>query len=381
MTKTSFITPLIFNNLKQKNRNSLLILSFILLLACTLYFFEVNPQVWILLITILVFLRNIKKNRQKSTKSSVIFFATENGKSKSFAYQLFEKLETVLSTEIHEIHSGIDGDPEWLFKKYGSADSLCIFIFPTHSEGKPPQSLSLFYHLVDELANDFRYDKTTLKGVNYAVFGLGNSAYKDNFNVVGKQIDSWLDVLGAKRFLPVCLGDEDESSSKHGSIEQDFEFWCNSLIETIASWQENIPLKIDYLKTQEDISEEEDEKEEENDGIMDLEDLGKVLSKQKDQEDGRIKEMITPSLRQALTKQGYKLIGTHSGVKMCRWTKAMLRGRGGCYKHTFYGIESHRCMEATPSLACANKCVFCWRHHTNPVGTEWRWKMDGPGYM
>ena len=28
----------------------------------------------------------------------------------------------------------------------------------------------------------------------------------------------------------------------------------------------------------------------------------------------------------------------------------MLRGRGGCYKHTFYGIESHRCMETTPSL-------------------------------
>ena len=55
----------------------------------------------------------------------------------------------------------------------------------------------------------------------------------------------------------------------------------------------------------------------------------------------------------------------------------MLRGRGGCYKHTFYGIESHRCMETTPSLACANKCVFCWRHHSNPVGTEWKWKMDG----
>lgn len=39
----------------------------------------------------------------------------------------------------------------------------------------------------------------------------------------------------------------------------------------------------------------------------------------------------------------------------------MLRGRGGCYKHTFYGIQSHRCMESTPSLACANKCIFCWR--------------------
>jgi tRNA wybutosine-synthesizing protein 1 len=20
----------------------------------------------------------------------------------------------------------------------------------------------------------------------------------------------------------------------------------------------------------------------------------------------------------------------------------------------------------------------CYRHHTNPVGTEWRWKMDDP---
>lgn len=38
----------------------------------------------------------------------------------------------------------------------------------------------------------------------------------------------------------------------------------------------------------------------------------------------------------------------------------------------------NRCMEATPSLACANKCVFCWRHHTNPVGKSWRWKMDDP---
>lgn len=39
-------------------------------------------------------------------------------------------------------------------------------------------------------------------------------------------------------------------------------------------------------------------------------------------------------------------------------------------------FECDRCMEATPSLACANKCVFCWRHHTNPVGKSWQWKMD-----
>lgn len=37
-----------------------------------------------------------------------------------------------------------------------------------------------------------------------------------------------------------------------------------------------------------------------------------------------------------------------------------------------------RCLQVTPSLACANKCVFCWRHHKNPVGTSWRWKVDDP---
>eukprot|EP00271_Cylindrocystis_brebissonii_P021549 TRINITY_DN777_c1_g1_i1.p1 TRINITY_DN777_c1_g1~~TRINITY_DN777_c1_g1_i1.p1 ORF type:complete len:988 (+),score=203.56 TRINITY_DN777_c1_g1_i1:57-3020(+) len=90
------------------------------------------------------------------------------------------------------------------------------------------------------------------------------------------------------------------------------------------------------------------------------------------------KEMVTPVVRANLEKQGYKVLGSHSGVKLCRWTKSQLRGRGGCYKHSFYGIESHRCMEATPSLACANKCVFCWRHHTNPVGKSWRWQVDAP---
>ncbi|RUS82372.1 hypothetical protein EGW08_009824, partial [Elysia chlorotica] len=139
------------------------------------------------------------------------------------------------------------------------------------------------------------------------------------------------------------------------------------------------------------VSDEDDGEEESTPGqggadVMDLEDLGKVMHQavQAKRQNGvhgsgdGPREMITPLLRESLEKQGYKLIGSHSGVKLCRWTKSMLRGRGGCYKHTFYGIESHRCMETTPSLACANKCVFCWRHHTNPVGTEWKWTMDEP---
>jgi tRNA wybutosine-synthesizing protein 1 len=105
-------------------------------------------------------------------------------------------------------------------------------------------------------------------------------------------------------------------------------------------------------------------------GVLDIEDMGKLSR--------FTKEQLTERLRGDLSKQGYKLVGSHSAVKMCRWTKNSMRGRGGCYKHTFYGITSYQCMEMTPNLACASKCTFCWRHHKNPTGTEWKWKIDEP---
>uniref|UniRef100_A0A6G1SCN2 S-adenosyl-L-methionine-dependent tRNA 4-demethylwyosine synthase TYW1 n=1 Tax=Aceria tosichella TaxID=561515 RepID=A0A6G1SCN2_9ACAR len=104
--------------------------------------------------------------------------------------------------------------------------------------------------------------------------------------------------------------------------------------------------------------------------VLDIEDMGKLSQ--------FTKEQLSDRLRGDLSRQGYKLVGSHSAVKMCRWTKNSMRGRGGCYKHTFYGIKSYQCMEMTPNLACASKCTFCWRHHKNPTATEWKWKMDAP---
>lgn len=61
----------------------------------------------------------------------------------------------------------------------------------------------------------------------------------------------------------------------------------------------------------------------ESDSLMDVEELGPALRhiKAKSSAVAPVPDMITPALRKALTKQGYKLLGTHSGVKMCRWTK------------------------------------------------------------
>lgn len=223
----------------------------------------------------------------------------------------------------------------------------------------------------------------------FTVFGLGNSEYGvEKFNRAALDIDAWLRELGATRVASPSVGDESVADSKAGGQEQDYvawkrQFWTAARPAAGATGDVEVFVgAAESLDSDEEHVEDEGEDGGEEDGVVDLEDIGDAMAKAKDvaARNGSVapRGMITPQLRTALTKQGYKLIGSHSGVKLCRWTKSMLRGRGGCYKHTFYGIESHRCMETTPSLACANKCVFCWRHHTNPVGTEWRWKMDEP---
>jgi len=72
--------------------------------------------------------------------------------------------------------------------------------------------------------------------------------------------------------------------------------------------------------------------------------------------------MVDAAKREVLERQGYKIVGEHSGVKVCHWAKSKLTTGVGCYKETFYGIESHRCLQMTPTVdACNLACQFCWR--------------------
>ena len=76
---------------------------------------------------------------------------------------------------------------------------------------------------------------------------------------------------------------------------------------------------------------------------------------------------ITESAAKDLEKQAYRVVGSHSAVKICGWTRKMIRGQGGCYKLKFYGIMSHQCLQMTTSMSCANRCTFCWRGYKAPV--------------
>lgn len=71
--------------------------------------------------------------------------------------------------------------------------------------------------------------------------------------------------------------------------------------------------------------------------------------------------MISGLRKKELEKQGYRLVGRHSAIKICTWCKKAIRGDGVCYKNDFYGINSWRCVQMTPWFACTHRCVFCWR--------------------
>lgn len=70
---------------------------------------------------------------------------------------------------------------------------------------------------------------------------------------------------------------------------------------------------------------------------------------------------IRPSISKQLKKAKYG-VSDHSTVELCHWTKKSFRHEGSCYKHKFYGISTHRCMEFSPAgMHCENRCVYCWR--------------------
>jgi tRNA wybutosine-synthesizing protein 1 len=72
---------------------------------------------------------------------------------------------------------------------------------------------------------------------------------------------------------------------------------------------------------------------------------------------------MKPEFKKILEKQHYAIVGNHSAVKLCHWMKQSLLFKRECYKQTFYGIKSHRCLQMTPSInQCNQMCLFCWRH-------------------
>ena len=93
---------------------------------------------------------------------------------------------------------------------------------------------------------------------------------------------------------------------------------------------------------------------------------------------------ITNKFVESYTKTTYRIVGKnkHSAIKPCHWFEQRLmtgRDNRNCYKGVF-GIQSHRCLQNTPSLPfCNHQCVFCWRDvEMGAIGSEFQVEPDDP---
>lgn len=348
-----------------------------------------------------------------------IFYFSLNGATEKRAQQFSEDLGEHLSRhspafERPELHNIAEIDFEDYFVSTPKSDSdpalsyFYLLLLPTYNIDT---ILETFIEHLKETHHDFRIDTASLSGLaGYSVFGFGDGqgweSESEGFCSQAVEVDKWMAKLtGGKRAFPLGTGDV------KGAADERLREWGHGVRQSMKDLVENgclgegVPGSGAAVESDDEDLGDVDNKEQTGvtrasgnvrtkpTELGDLEDIRGTPESQETplaidftttKDHGSApqppKEMVAKSspTYAALTKQGYAIIGSHSGVKICRWTKSALRGRGSCYKYSFYGIKSHLCMETTPSLSCSNKCVFCWRHGTNPVGTTWRWQVDPP---
>lgn len=340
----------------------------------------------------------------------LIFFQSLSGTTERYATHFTKVLSeftagcdqslSFLKPQLHDI-SYIEYDDYFISppKAEANVKHFYIILLPTYNIDTV---LDNFLENLQETHNDFRIDTAPLRSLlGYSVFGFGDKegwpTEVEGFCSQARDVDKWMARLtGRKRAYPLGMGDVKTET------EERLQEWRLGVQEALVEIAEGRGLGDGVPGSGDPAESDEEEESEEDNGqstrVDEIEELGgmvdsssatpipvdfttyKPKSKSLMKPSAAPKEMVPTSspTYAALTKQGYSIIGSHSGVKICRWTKSALRGRGSCYKYSFYGIASHLCMEATPSLSCSNKCVFCWRHGTNPVGTTWRWITDAP---
>ncbi|QIW99041.1 hypothetical protein AMS68_004559 [Peltaster fructicola] len=321
----------------------------------------------------------------------VIFYFSVGGSTRARAEELAQSFSTSSQTVACHDLAEIDHDDFFITVPETKAGTSLLYLLLIPSYDIDTELANFLANLA-EIHHDFRIDTGPLAQLaGYSVLGFGDSqdwpTEREGFCSQAIEVDQWMSKLTAgRRAFPLGLVDV-----KKTGVSARIDEWHRGVEDIMRDLAQGKGLG-EGVSGSGDPYESGDEIEE-DDGIETAPRPSKTSKVTTDLEDIRAPPPVdfttTASAPKAmvpvasptynsLTKQGYSIVGSHSGVKICRWTKSALRGRGSCYKYSFYGIASHRCMEATPSLSCSNKCVFCWRHGTNPVGTTWRWQVDQP---
>ncbi|XP_027352119.1 NADPH-dependent diflavin oxidoreductase 1 isoform X2 [Abrus precatorius] len=143
----------------------------------------------------------------------LILYGTQTGNALDAAERITREAERrACPVNLQSVH---EYDPSLL-----PDEEAVIFVVSTTGQGDTPDSMKVFwrYLLQRNLSQHW------LKGVLYAVFGLGDSSYQ-KYNFVAKKLDKRLTDLGGTSIVERGLGDDQHPSGYEGSLDP----WMSSL--------------------------------------------------------------------------------------------------------------------------------------------------------
>lgn len=145
-----------------------------------------------------------------------LIYATETGNAEALARRAAEKLNTLgyATSLLNAEHT----KPVVL-----SCASLLLLFTSTWGSGEPPTSAQDFH---DALLGA---DMSPLPNLRYAVFGLGDTSYGDDFCACARRLDSRLEELGAIRIHECGEADVD--------FDAPYEAWIEGAIAAIEHVQ------------------------------------------------------------------------------------------------------------------------------------------------
>lgn len=113
-----------------------------------------------------------------------ILFGTESGTAEFVSEDLATRLEDLGTVELSDMS---DYSIENL-----SPESIYIIVCSTHGEGELPESAIPFFDALVE-------NEPNIKGLRYAMFGLGDSSYEESYSQGSEKINVKLAELGGTR--------------------------------------------------------------------------------------------------------------------------------------------------------------------------------------